>query len=55
MKVKYVRDSNTKTMNITPVKTGENEYQLGLWVRDAQRSVLEQHVFMSQKVICIVH
>ena len=55
MKVKYVRDSNTKTMNITPVKTGENEYKLGLWVRDAQRSVLEQHVFMSQKVICIVH
>ncbi|HJJ06251.1 MAG TPA: hypothetical protein OIM35_01075 [Clostridiaceae bacterium] len=32
-------------MNITPVKTGENEYKLGLWVRDAQRSVLEQHVF----------
>ena len=55
MKVKYVRDYNTKTMNITPVKTGENEYKLGLWVRDAQRSVLEQHVFMIQKVICIVH
>ena len=37
LEVKYVRNSNEKITNITPVKTSENEYKLGLWVRDARR------------------
>lgn len=36
IEVKYVRDSDTKITNITPVKTSSSEYKLGLWVRDAQ-------------------
>ncbi len=36
IEVKYVRDSDTKVTNMTPVKTSNNEYKLGLWVRDAQ-------------------
>lgn len=39
MEVKYVRDSNTKITNITPIKTSNSEYKLGLWVRDAQGGV----------------
>ena len=37
IEVKYVRDSDTKVTNITPVKTSSTEYKLGLWVRDARR------------------
>lgn len=36
IEVKYVRDSDTKVTSMTPVKTSNNEYKLGLWVRDAQ-------------------
>lgn len=39
IEVKYVRDSDTKVTNITPVKTSSSEYKLGLWVRDAQGGV----------------
>lgn len=39
IEVKYVRDSDTKITNITPVKTSSSEYKLGLWVRDAQGGV----------------
>lgn len=37
IEVKYIRDSNTRVTNITPVKTSSTEYKLGLWVRDARR------------------
>lgn len=37
--VKYVRNKNTITTSITPVKTDENKYKLGLWVRDAAAGV----------------
>lgn len=39
LEVKYIRDSDTKVTNITPVKTSGSEYKLGLWVRDAQGGV----------------
>ena len=35
----YQRDNETKTASITPIKTEENEYKLGLWVRDAAAGV----------------
>lgn len=35
----YVRDGETIETNIIPVKTGENKYKLGLWVRDAAAGV----------------
>ena len=37
--VKYIRKETEETTNITPVKTDENEYKLGLWVRDAAAGV----------------
>lgn len=37
--VKYVRDENTVTTSITPVKTEDNSYKIGLWVRDAAAGV----------------
>ncbi len=39
LQIKYVRKENTKTTSITPVKTKENEYKIGLWVRDAAAGV----------------
>lgn len=35
VKIKYVHEKETKECSITPVKTGESEYKLGLWVRDS--------------------
>ena len=37
--IKYIRDDVEEIANITPVKTKENEYKLGLWVRDAAAGV----------------
>lgn len=37
--IKYVRDENTVTTSITPVKNANNEYKIGLWVRDAAAGV----------------
>lgn len=39
LEIKYVRNDNTLSTTITPVKTSENEYKLGLWVRDAAAGV----------------
>ena len=39
LKISYIRDDNTLTTNIKPIKTAENEYKLGLWVRDAAAGV----------------
>lgn len=37
--VKYIRETSERETNIIPVKTKENEYKLGLWVRDAAAGV----------------
>ena len=37
--IKYVRDNQSLECSITPVKTIENDYKLGLWVRDAASGV----------------
>ena len=37
--VKYVREEETITTSMTPVKNGDNQYKLGLWVRDAAAGV----------------
>ena len=34
-----VRDGEVLVSNITPIKTGKDEYKLGLWVRDAATGV----------------
>ncbi len=34
LNVKYIRDGEEYVSTIAPVKTKENEYKLGLWVRD---------------------
>lgn len=39
IEVKYVREGTAYTTNISPTKTGESEYKLGLWVRDAAAGV----------------
>ena len=39
LKIVYIRDNNEMTTSIKPAKTAENEYKLGLWVRDAAAGV----------------
>lgn len=36
IEVRYIRDEAEKVTNIKPIKTSQDEYKLGLWVRDAQ-------------------
>jgi stage IV sporulation protein B len=37
--IEYIRDDDTLNTSIVPVKTGENSYKLGLWVRDTAAGV----------------
>ena len=37
--IKYVRGEETKQCSIKPVKTSNNDYKLGLWVRDSAAGV----------------
>ena len=39
IEITYISDNEEEVANISPVKTGENEYKLGLWVRDAAAGV----------------
>ncbi|MBR1653405.1 MAG: SpoIVB peptidase [Clostridia bacterium] len=39
IEIVYVRDNNELTTSIKPAKTSNNEYKLGLWVRDAAAGV----------------
>lgn len=41
VELKYIKENSNEeiTTNITPTKTKENEYKLGLWVRDAAAGV----------------
>lgn len=37
--ITYLKDGKTIESSVTPVKTGDNTYKLGLWVRDAAAGV----------------
>lgn len=39
IKVKYIHDEQTKECSMTPVKTINNEFKLGIWVRDSAAGV----------------
>lgn len=39
VKVEYIHNEETKECSITPVKTKNSEYKLGLWVRDSAAGV----------------
>lgn len=39
IKIKYVRNGSTIECSITPIKTSETEYKLGLWVRDSAAGI----------------
>ena len=39
IEITYISDNEEEVANMFPVKTGENEYKLGLWVRDAAAGV----------------
>ena len=39
VKITYVRDGSNYNTEILPTKTSDNEYKLGLWVRDAASGV----------------
>ncbi len=39
IKIKYVREGEEYSTNLNPAKTKQNEYKLGLWVRDAAAGV----------------
>lgn len=39
VKVKYIHEEETKECSMTPVETSNNEYKLGLWVRDSAAGV----------------
>lgn len=39
LNIKYIRDGVEHTTNIEPIKTDQNEYKLGLWVRDGAAGI----------------
>ena len=39
IKIKYIQENNSKECSITPVKTGNKEYKIGLWVRDSAAGI----------------
>ncbi len=39
LSIKYIRDGVEYTTNIEPIKTDNNEYKLGLWVRDGAAGI----------------
>lgn len=39
IKLTFIHNKDTKECYITPVKTSENEYKLGLWVRDSAAGI----------------
>ena len=39
VKIEYIHEKETKECSIKPVKTNEEEYKLGLWVRDSAAGV----------------
>ncbi len=39
LEIQYIHDEETKECSITPVKTEQEEYKLGLWVRDSAAGV----------------
>lgn len=39
LNIKYVRDGVEYVANIEPIKTDDNEYKLGLWVRDGAAGI----------------
>ena len=39
VEIEYIHDEETKECSIMPVKTSEEEYKLGLWVRDSAAGV----------------
>ena len=39
LSIKYIRNEETITTSIQPVKNSENQYKIGLWVRDAAAGV----------------
>ena len=57
MKVTYLKDGEEKNATITPVKTGDNTYKLGLWVRDAAAGVgtLSFYDMQTKSVVSLGH
>ena len=39
LKIKYIRDNKEKECEIKPVKNNQNQYKIGLWVRDSAAGV----------------
>ena len=39
IEIEYIHDEETKECSITPIKTSNEEYKLGLWVRDSAAGV----------------
>ncbi len=39
IEIEYIHDEETKECSITPVKTSDEEYKIGLWVRDSAAGV----------------
>ena len=39
IEIEYVHEDETKECSITPTQTAQNEYKLGLWVRDSAAGV----------------
>lgn len=39
LEIKYIRDAQEFTCNMTPAKTSQNEYKLGIWIRDSAAGI----------------
>lgn len=55
--IKYIRNEETITTSITPIKNADNQYKLGLWVRDAAAGVgtLSFYEPSSKMFACLGH
>lgn len=57
MSIKYIRNDIEETTTIIPVETKDNEYKIGLWVRDASAGVgtVTFYIPSSNKFACLGH
>lgn len=57
MNITYIRNNETQNTKIKPIKTNENTYKIGLWVRDTAAGVGTATFYEpnSKKFACLGH
>ncbi len=57
IKVKYIRDDKEEITSIIPIETKDNQYKIGLWVRDASAGVGTATFYLpnTEEFACLGH